>query len=63
MAAGWPSSILPGLVFEHRCRSTSCDQESREEYFLGSFNGRVREEWLSLHSFTSLAEAQTIIEI
>ncbi|MCP4097446.1 MAG: transposase [Planctomycetaceae bacterium] len=29
---------------------------------IGSFNGRVREECLNLHRFTTLAEAQWIIE-
>lgn len=33
-----------------------------ENAFIESFNGRLRDECLNVHQFTSLAEAQTIIE-
>lgn len=33
-----------------------------ENAFIESFNGRLRDECLNVHQFTSLAEAQAIIE-
>jgi putative transposase len=33
-----------------------------ENTFIESFNGRLRDEWLNVHQFASLAEAQIIIE-
>jgi putative transposase len=33
-----------------------------ENAFIESFNGRLRDECLNIHQFTSLAEAQAIIE-
>jgi len=33
-----------------------------ENCFIGSFNGKLRDECLNLHHFVSLAEAQTVIE-
>ena len=33
-----------------------------ENAFIESFNGRVRDEWLNVQQFTSLADAQAVIE-
>ena len=33
-----------------------------ENAFIESFNGRLRDECVNVHQFTSLAEAQAIIE-
>jgi putative transposase len=40
--------IRPGNPVENAC--------------IESFNGRLRDEWLNVHQFTSMAEAQHIIE-